>query len=374
MNLVIRAYVFLAALLLSSSVLAALPAEELGKKIDAVLSRTAPHPFSGGVLITQGAQAVYARTLGQQRDTAARNPEPDSQFLIGSISQQMTAALVLREADAKHLDLNLPIKRYLPELRDSWAYEVTTAQLLNHTSGIVELGKPLNSAPGTTFAYSNLDYFLLGMLVERVSGTPFTTLAESMFKTCKMVDTMMPPSETIANLQRRLPRLVTGYNEQADGTFRIEQGKRLAEHNAENGAISTLADLALWDHCLHGGSVLSYSAYQAMTTPSVNAQRRQSWGTLGYGYGIQVLNADGIQEMSHNGYVGGYMATLLYYPKEKVSVVIFENTAWLQADMGRAFALHDQVRAVVRSYLGSEKKPFWQFNWRRWVPFLRTSN
>ncbi|HEY5799118.1 MAG TPA: serine hydrolase domain-containing protein [Burkholderiaceae bacterium] len=341
-----------------------LPAAELAQKIDAIVTSQSPHPFSGAVLITQGDRAVYLRAIGQQRRVDDRNPQPDSQFLIGSITKQFTAALVMREAQAKRLDVNLPIRQYLPEMADSWTFDVTTAQLLNQTAGVDAAGKPLKWPAGSRFEYNNYNYELLGAILERVTGEKYADLAASMFRSCKMKDTLIAPPEAVPTLLSNYPRLVAGYNELNDGTFRPETGRRNLASAPAGSAMSTLNDLARWNECLHLRTLVSGNAYDAMTTASPNAVRaNHRWGTLGYGYGMQLSRKGEMPEISHNGYVGGYISTLIYYPADRVGIVILENTAWNSNDLNRAFYAHDAVRDAVRNYLAGGL-----FNWRGMLP------
>jgi D-alanyl-D-alanine carboxypeptidase len=336
-----------------------LPAEELGNRLDAIVTGTSPHPFSGAVLVAQGGNVVYFRALGQQRDVYGVNPGADSQYLVGSLTKQFTAALVLRQAELGKLDVNLPLRRYLPELAQDWAHEVTAAQLLNHTSGMTDPDRPLATPAGTRFAYNDRNYELLGMLLERVTGQPYAALAAGLFGECGMSDTLIvPQGEPVPMLQRRLPRLVTGYNEDAGGAFRIEQSRRGPP--PAGGAVSTPQDLVRWNTCLHHGRVLGDRAYAAMIMASPNAVREgHRWGAVRYGYGLQVGMPGDLPEYSHNGNVGGFISTLLYYPRDRVSVVVLENTRWETNDMNRAMAAQDAVRAVVRGYLAGGR-----FNWR----------
>ncbi len=79
--------------------------------------------------------------------------------------------------------------------------------------------------------------------------------------------------------------------------------------------------------------------------------RPRKWGLLKYGDGIIVGSLDGIPELSMSGYVPGFISTMIYYPKTKISIVMLENISPSSFDMNRAFYFHDQVRKIVRSSL-----------------------
>lgn len=322
-----------------------LPAAALTAKLDAALTQTSPRGFGGGVLVTREGETLYRRVQGLP-GRAGPAPTPASQYLAGSISKQMTAALLARQAARGKIDVAAPLSAYLPDLRDDWAKEVSVGQLLNHTSGIETLGRPLLRPAGERFAYSNFGYLLLGRILERVEGRPFAQQAAEMFERCGMADTAMPPSG--ADLPRRLPNLAPGFVER-DGRLWPWRGQRNAADNPSGGVVSTLADLARWNDCLHEGKWVSGQAYRAMVTPGT--QRSHRWGALGYGHGLQISAFDGLTEFSHSGYVEGYISTLLYYPAHRVSVVVLENTAWDDSRPERGFGPHDRVRELVRDYL-----------------------
>jgi D-alanyl-D-alanine carboxypeptidase len=328
---------------------AAAASPELARQLDAVVSAREPRPFQGTVLITQGDTVLYRAAQGRDGDRALT---PGSQFLIASLSKQMTAALVLREVDAGRLRLDAPLQAYLPTLRAEWASEVQLQHLLNHTSGLVARDQPLKTRPGEAFAYTNLGYELLGETLERVSGKPFAALVAGLFKRCGMDDSAAPPSGTPAGLRKRFPALVAGFTEQEDGSLKAEEGLRNASANPAGGLLSTVGDLARWNACLHGGTLLKAATYEAMLRPAPGAQRSHRWGPMGYGYGLQVLEQDGLLEFSHSGYVPGYISTLIYYPRSRVSVAVLENTAWLPSNMERAFHVHDAIRQRIRVLLG----------------------
>jgi CubicO group peptidase (beta-lactamase class C family) len=94
---------------------------------------------------------------------------------------------------------------------------------------------------------------------------------------------------------------------------------------------------------------LSVDTVSVCVSPS--AKRSHRWGVLGYGLGIQVSAREDLLELSHSGYVPGYISTLIYYPQQQVSVVVLENTAWLSSDISRVFSVHDRLREIIRNMI-----------------------
>jgi CubicO group peptidase (beta-lactamase class C family) len=125
----------------------------------------------------------------------------------------------------------------------------------------------------------------------------------------------------------------------------------MRKSRAESGIISTVGNLQRWNRCLHGVKLLKALTYRAMITPTPSAKRSHRWGVLGYGLGIQVSAREDLLELSHSGYVPGYISTLIYYPQQQVSVVVLENTAWLTSDISRVFSVHDRLREIIRNMI-----------------------
>ena len=168
------------------------------------------HQMSGAVAVTLGDRVVYARGFGVADNTVtpAQLCSPDTQFFIGSVTKQFTAAAVLHVLYARYGDVNAlrealhkPLSEYLPSNDSIWAGDtpvwvnhVTLHHLLSHTSGIVSYtegpsvlanvgnpispielvntfkNEPVEFEPGAKYGYCNSGYFLLGKVVERLSG------------------------------------------------------------------------------------------------------------------------------------------------------------------------------------------------------------
>lgn len=326
------------------------PAEDaLRGRLAALLHPNGPHSFSGGVLIERHGQPLYAHSQALPDRPASGAPTLRSQYQVASISKQFTAALVLREVAAGRLQLDVPIARYLPALRDDWAKQVNTAQLLQHSAGVVAEGQPLQHPPGSRFAYSNAGYDLLGEIVAASSGQTFASQAQALLSQCGMRASNMPQTIRAEQRHSSYPQLVDGYADGSGGQLQPTVWGLFAPDNPSGGLLSTLADLVRWNHCLHGGTALPAAQYQAMLQPGM--QRSHRWGQLGYGYGIQRLQQDGLLEYSHNGFVPGYASVLLYYPEQDLSLVVLANTGRQSRDQVENFAVHDRIRSLVRDYL-----------------------
>jgi CubicO group peptidase (beta-lactamase class C family) len=316
--------------------------------IDSLIRVTSPRFFNGVILVSKNGNPIYRKSYGYRDLTKKTVLTANDQFLIGSVSKQFTATLVLMEMQAGHIQAHQTIHYYLPDFKQRWADSVTVQQLLNHTSGIVDWDKNLAHGPGSKFSYSNINYALLGKIVEKTSGKAYAELTAGLFGRCKMKSSTVPPGTGRKSDDKKL---VKGHAETGNGKYEEENILSLLDLPMmgvpASGMISTAGDLDRWMFCLHNGNLLADSTYQIMINQAVTRPHR--WGALKYADGIQVDSLDGILELSMSGYVPGFISTMIYYPKTKVSMVVLENISPKPSDMNRVFYFHDQIRKIVRA-------------------------
>jgi len=320
----------------------------LGKSVDSLIRVTSPRSFNGVILISKNGSSVYEKSHGYSDLTKKTTLKIDDQFLIGSLSKQFTATLLLQEIQAGHIQAQRTIRYYLPDFKQSWADSVTVQQLLNHTSGITNWDKNLTYEPGIKFSYANINYAILGKIIEKTSGQTYAALTADLFKGCNMKSSTVPPGPGRTS---NIKKLIKGHSETENTTYKEENILDLLDLPVmgipASGMISTAGDLAKWMYCLHNGKLLADSTYQMMITNAVIRPHR--WGELKYADGIQVDHLNGIAELSMSGYVPGFISTMIYYPKTKVSIVILENISPSPSEMNRVFYFHDQIRKIVRT-------------------------
>jgi D-alanyl-D-alanine carboxypeptidase len=313
----------------------------LAKRIDSLLSQPTTKPFNGIIYITQNAKLKYAKVSGYANLPNKTPLQLTDEFVVGSISKQFTAVLVLQEFDKGRLDLFVPIRKHLPELAQSWADTVTVHHLLTHMHGINELNEPTRFKVGSQYAYSQIGFELLAKIVERISGKSFAEMSKALFAKCGMKSSFHPNTKGYT-------RLVSGYTEQENGNLLFDSAS-LKNYAAAGAFISTAKDLLLWNQLLHNGKLLKPSTFKMMMTKQTGAVRQHPlFGVTEYGYGTTIDTKENILQIGQTGYAPGFVSMNFYYPATKTSLIILENIAYDPQDLKKAFYFHMAIRKMLR--------------------------
>jgi CubicO group peptidase (beta-lactamase class C family) len=278
----------------------------------------------------------------------------DSVFRIASVSKQVTAAAIALLDERGELDIDADVHEYLPELTD-YGTTVTIRQMVHHISGMgdyygfeVREGrdfrfgnedfwtiqefydevaqKELAGEPGQEFAYSNLAYFLLSQVVEKVSGQSLNAFAtENFFEPLGMNDTFFNE-----NVNQIVPNRASGY-----GAFPDDGGYENYDTNlswvGDGGLYTTLNDFYLWDQAFHNATgPITPSFRDRLQTPHplTAEQMADSSNTMfqgGYAYGMFVGEREGEAVLSHTGAWVGYRAAYARLPEHDASTILFCN-------------------------------------------------
>ena len=311
----------------------------LAVKVDSIANqvlRATGVPSASVAVVTHG-QLAYAKAYGSAKLEPQLAAKSDMRYAIGSISKQFTAAaLLLLQQDGK-LSLDDPVSRFIPGL--TRGNEVTIRQLLSHTSGYQDFwpqdyvmpmmlkpatpqsiadrwGKqPLDFDPGTRWQYSNTNYTLAGMVVEKASGMPFfqfirtRVLAPVGLESASDFDA----SPSAAN--------ATGYLRYALGPLRPAPDAGSGWMWAAGELAMTASDLAKWDISMIRRSLLAPRSYSELET---EVRLKNGSGT-GYGLGVSVRMLGGRLFIEHNGEVSGFTAENMVYPDDSTAVVVLTN-------------------------------------------------
>jgi D-alanyl-D-alanine carboxypeptidase len=345
MNQIFRLTLLATTILFTSCNLSAQKKDNYSTKIDSLLKTKNPRDFNGVVYIQQNGKLKYAKAYGFA-DLNKKTPlKIDDKFSTMSIAKQFTATLILQEVEKGTIDLQIPIRKYLPDFKYNWADTVTVHQLLNNTSGLnsESLDKPLKFRPGTAFNYSNVGYYVAGLVLEKQSGKSFETLVTLLFKKCNMKNSYYP-NETSHQF------LTKGHLIKKDGTIKqFEKISFTPDQYWGSHLIVTASDLAKWNECLHNGKLLKPATYKLMTNYSIT-NNHQLFGEkpIGYGYGLRINDKADIYEIGHTGFhpSEGFTAVNLYYPKTITSVIVMENQAYENFEI--AYYFEQEVRKIVK--------------------------
>ena len=315
-----------------------LPAD-LAAKVDAavkqIVDRT--HVPSASVGIVQNGRITYVAAFGHSRLEPPVQASPAMRYAIGSISKQFTTACILILAEEGKLTLDDPLSRYFPEL--TRASEVTIRNLLSHTSGYEDYApqdytipawtkpttaqavvhewatKPLDFDPGTQYQYSNTNFNIVGLIVEKVSGQPFWKFLSS-----RVLEPLGMKQTIDLDTQHNLLE-PTGYFRNALGPLRPAVMEAPGWYFADGEMAMPPGDLLTWDISLMNQSLLKPASYTAMETP----MKLKNGQTIGYALGVGVGTRDGHRFVTHGGEVGGFVASNTVYPDDKVAIVVLTN-------------------------------------------------
>lgn len=320
--------------------------DDYSAKIDSLIQTTNPRKFNGVVLITQNGETKYSKAYGYSNFEKKIPITTKDNFRIQSNSKQVTAVLILKEFEDGKIDLRSPIGEYLPDLKQTWADTVTVHQLLNMSSGIIALDKPLIFEPGTDYAYSNPAYGLLGQIIENVTEKEYTEVANNLFKQLEMYNTYCYEIGEPNN------GLINGYRVSI-GDFNVVNFSSLGFTEEEwidfipgGGVISNLHDLNLWDIKLHNGEILEPETYELMTRYSITGQH-DAFGKekIGYGYGLRIYDKEPIKHIGHAGRGIGFASIKFYVPEKDVDVIVLENV--YNEDESIIYHFEKEIREIV---------------------------
>lgn len=324
--------------------------------LDSAARAHADHPMVPGVsvAVVRNGETLLQRGYGFA-DLEWEVPTPadgTASYEIGSITKQFTAAVVLLLAEQGKLDLDADFTTYVDF--DTRGRSLPVRRLLDHTSGIKgytempvfgELAvrslprdsllrlvekETFDFEPGTALIYNNSAYFLLGLVIEEVTGKAYEAVVEELIFHPLGMEGSYYCSESAVRAER-----AHGYD--AAGADRLIRARYL-DHTwpyAAGSLCSTVGDLVRWNRALHGGEVLSPESYRAMTTPAPLEDGTQ----VRYAMGLGVDAPGGRRLISHGGGINGFLSDGRYYPDEDLVVVVLQNSTGPRGPGGLGSAL-----------------------------------
>ncbi len=318
------------------------PDPEKTAKIQEVLSLAHKYrQFNGSALVVEKGQVVYRGAFGMANMEWGISNTPETRFRLGSITKQFTSMLTLQLVEQGKIKLDGKISDYLPDYRKDIGDKVTIHHLLTHTSGIpsytdqpaffenvsrnpykvADFVKKYTSGdllfePGSKYAYNNSGYFLLGAIIERVTGKLYEqVLRENILDPVGMKNTGYDHYQTI--IQKR----AAGYSKTLDG-YTNANYLDMSIPYAAGSLYSTVDDLHLWDQALYTDKLISAQSKELMYKPFLQ----------NYAYGWVVRDASFKQNekpvpiIAHGGGINGFATFIARFPNEKSLIVILDNT------------------------------------------------
>ena len=293
---------------------------------------------SASVAVVKGAKLVYTQGYGFAHLAPNVKATPEMRYSIGSVSKQFTAAAILLLQEQGKLSLDDAVGKYVPGL--TRGDEVTIMQILSHTSGYQDYWpedylmtpmmkpesaqqiidtwakKPLDFDPGTQWQYSNTNYVIAGMIVEKVSGQKlFDFLEERIFRPLGMKSAWNSDEKKLTTPD------AAPYIRYALGPLHPAPKEGAGWMFAAGELAMTAHELALWDISLIKQTVLKPASYAEMFTEVKLSNGKGSH----YGLGVEVSAHDGHRTIAHSGEVTGFVSDNEVLLDDGVAVVVLTN-------------------------------------------------
>jgi D-alanyl-D-alanine carboxypeptidase len=293
---------------------------------------------SASLAIVRDGRVAYVEAYGDARLEPRTPASPGMRYSIGSISKQFTSAAILMLAEERKLSLDDPVSRFVPAL--TRGDEVTVRQLLSHTSGYQDYWPqdyvppfmlreitasgildrwakiPLDFDPGTQYQYSNTNYVIAGLIIEKASGRPFLEyLRARIFAPLGMMSVIDVDQGRLASSDP------IGYLRYALGPPREAPKEGKGWLFAAGELAMTARDLARWNVSLLERSLLTPASYREMET---DVRLKNGLGTR-YGLGVGVTMESGHRVLGHGGEVSGFTAENAVFPDDRAAISVLTN-------------------------------------------------
>jgi CubicO group peptidase (beta-lactamase class C family) len=333
------------------------------RKVDSVFAEYAKPGSPGCALgVIRDGKFVYRKGYGMGSVELGVPLSAESVFYMGSVSKQFTAAAVVLAQEQGYLSLDDDVRKYIPEI-PNYGHTITLRQMLHHTSGfrdflslfvlagrdvadvhseaeiidMIARQKRLNNVPGEEWLYSNTNYYLLGVVIERATKKTLNEFAtENIFKPLGMTHTRFYDDHTLV-----LPGRVAAYDPGKGGKLLVDWSTQYDIVGA-GGLMSTVDDLLLWDQNFYQNKLGKGTLVKELQTKGVLNDGKQ----ISYALGLEVSSYRGLPTVGHSGALYGYRTNILRFPEQRFSVVCLCNL--------QSAAPGNLSRKVADIYLGEE--------------------
>jgi CubicO group peptidase (beta-lactamase class C family) len=327
---------FLSLMILTSAALAADKPSEIDRLLKAYHDVGL---LNGVVLVADHGHVIYKFGFGYANFEWQVPNTPDTKFRIGSVTKPFTAMLILQQVQAGKIDLDAPITKYLSEYRKDTGNRVLIRHLLTHTSGIpTYIGSDiekwtspikhqqftkqycsgdLESQPGAEFSYNNCGYYLLGEILERVTGKTYAELLrDGITGPADMNDTGIDDGKTA------LPKHAYGYDKNYLHGVKLARYTDISTAFGAGDIYSTAEDLFKLDRALYTDKILPADTRKMMFTPAK--------GPAAMGWFVATASRDdpaaGAVIQRHEGNIFGYFTMIERVPEREAFIAVIDNT------------------------------------------------
>ena len=290
------------------------------------------------VVVIKDGKVLLRKAYGLASLSNKEALQADHVMRLGSITKQFTAVAILQLIEEGKIALNDPVSKFFPDYPESGKI-ITIEHLLTHTSGIpsytskpgfvakslmdISVSDMVNSfktdalefEPGSAFRYNNSGYFLLGAIIEKVSGETYANyIAKRIFTPLGMNNTAHEGHE------RSQQARAQGYSQRTD-SFEPSMKISMTQPYAAGSITSTVDDLAKWDAAITAGKLLKADSWKRAFT----SYKLKNGQDTNYAYGWGVGQFEGQPMISHGGGIPGFSTYALRLPKDKVFVAVLHN-------------------------------------------------
>jgi CubicO group peptidase (beta-lactamase class C family) len=321
--------------------------KQLEKILDNFLS-TQFKPSDPGceILVAKKGAVVYKKAFGNANMELNVPIRTDMVFNLASVTKQFTAVGILQLVEQSKILLSDSLQKFIPDF-PSKGYTITIENLLTHTSGIRDYMqidyanlymerwdfKPkqlidsfknyaLEFDPGTKFSYSNSGYYLLGYIIQKVSGQSYQSYIQNhLLKPLGLSHTYFDSSSII------IPNRVNGYRKEEDVFKNVDYWSPTIEY-AAGGLISNVDDLFKWHKGLYSYQILKKETIQKAFIPYL----LKDGTATGYGYGWFLKTSNGIKSIEHEGGIPGFKSNVIYFPAEDIFIAALFNCGTVPVD------------------------------------------
>lgn len=324
-------------------------AEDIEADIDSLVSNhfSEGHSPALSIKVVFKGETLYENNLGYIDLEHSLKPDSDSVYRVGSVTKEFTAASILQLVNQSKLKLDDPVNQYLPYQSDRWK-DITVRNLLNHSSGIPNytameifgekatqdlshqqlvdlfIDKDLEFSPGDQWKYSNSGYYLLGLIIESVSGESYENyLQKNIFDKLSLRDTYY------CDETKLIPGRASGYQKEGEQWVNAKRISMQPPFSA-GGLCSSVNDLVKWRSSLVVGKVVPDQYYNEMVTSGLTNDGEP----LGYGLGFRLEELKGLKKIVHGGGINGFIAYDAHYPEIDLYIVALTNSYGKPYELG----------------------------------------